>query len=153
MKEGYKFIFGDKNNKLDLTVWQAVLFGILIILAIVGLIPSAGFNPEGSVTETHYYGTPRSEPGRTVWRFDYETQEYTYKDEIDFHSDRTISRDSYSDRTVRGSRTIAPRDQQRRYRGSSIKERRHIERLRDYYQDQARDELMEELEMEIDYDF
>lgn len=56
---------------------------IFVSIAAIGyLFKGSEFNQEGTVTDTHFYGTPYPDPNREIDHFSHTLHRYIYKDEL-----------------------------------------------------------------------
>ena len=108
---------------------EVILFIILVVIFMVAIsiIMEDGDFVESSMnTSTHYYNTPRPDPSREIDYFDHEAQVFRYKDE------RVIE---------------IPRNEPR-----IIYHRTKQQRLMDEWVKALRDDIRDEIEMDLDQD-
>lgn len=131
-----EFVFG-KNQKINKSIGLVLMVIFIFAIILNSITPEVEFVDPNMVTPTHYYQTPRPEPNRTVRYFNYHTGEYTYMDDPSPQSSR--------EPTIRSHQPRAPV-------GSSIEERKALNRLREVYKEEARREFEDLLdEHEIDW--
>jgi hypothetical protein len=62
-----------------------IAFGIFSVIMLIGIISDyqkEDFNPPGTVTDTHHYTIPKSDPSREIHHFDHKQGRYIYMDEM-----------------------------------------------------------------------
>ena len=111
------------NEPKEVTLLLGIIFIFLIAISI--LMEDSGFTDSSMDTPTHFYNTPRPDPSREIDYFDHSTQTFKYKDE----------------RRVEPARQHEPR---------TIYRRTKQQRLMDDWVDALKDDIMDEVEMDID---